>query len=907
VIERAIDARRPRARAMPAPGAAAPAASATPPAAAGGDGLSVVIPFGGRQRLGLLAATLAGVRRSAVVEQIVVVELSDEPLALDLARGVDAEHVFVRHAGAFDKARALNTGSLLARQADLLWCDADLLFGDDFLAGARQEFRARGLDFMFPFSRIEYLGEADSEAVRAGTRRPQDCRATRVLQPIGGGAIGGMGLVRAGFLRRCGGMIEGFLGWGGEDNAWTHKARLLGRVGASNRADQVAWHLYHPDSGGVGAQPWRSNPHYSRNVGLLGRIQRIRTGAELLRQFPPPALATPPWPARASLCFVVVGDGSDASITADDWAQRLQRDYGVAVSVVRCSGAALATVLEAQRADVLVGLADDAASCHAFAAAVMGRTAILVPGVQAIDDLPASALAGPAWLLARTPGQALRWRSRGLPAWHVAWQPEAHERPPVLVQPLSHLLAKTVAPAASEVPVWTYWEGPMPDWIAACLDTARRHVPSLRVLGPAEFDALRDRDRDIDLSRLHVAQRADVVRAFLLMRFGGLWIDADCLVMRDLGELLSQLAGVDCIVHRERQGLYSNAFLAAAPGSVVAARLYDAVCARLRSGGPLGWIALGNEPLTQVLDEVAAPRLELPTQRIQPVCWSRPQEFFRQGDDAQHARALDPEALCYMLSQQNVNRFQRATPGAALTAPRSFFSFLLRRALGHGCAAAPTVPAGEAGAPALVDAFTRMCREHAAQGHESISGPGSSLRQTAQLRRELPPLLRRLGARVLLDAPCGDFHWMKTVDLGGCAYIGIDLLPDVIRRNVQRYANPQRRFATGNLLDGPLPPADVVLCRDCLVHLPDADVVCALRQIVASGSAHLLATTFPGRPQQPDVRVGGWRPLNLQAPPFSLPPPLLIIDERCSEGGGAFRDKSLGLWRVADLPSWCAA
>ena len=52
---------------------------------------------------------------------------------------------------------------------------------------------------MFPFSRIDYLDEAQTREVCAGTRNPADCRPERVLRPVRGGAIGGMGLVRAAY------------------------------------------------------------------------------------------------------------------------------------------------------------------------------------------------------------------------------------------------------------------------------------------------------------------------------------------------------------------------------------------------------------------------------------------------------------------------------------------------------------------------------------------------------------------------------------------------------------------------------------------------------------------------------------------------------------------------------------
>jgi hypothetical protein len=63
----------------------------------------------------------------------------------------------------------------------------------------------------------------------------------------------------------------------------------------------------------------------------------------------------------------------------------------------------------------------------------------------------------------------------------------------------------------------------------------------------------------------------------------------------------------------------------------------------------------------------------------------------------------------------------------------------------------------------------------------------------------------------------------------------------------------------------------------------------------------LLTTTFPDRGASQSIETGQWQPLNLEKPPFNFPPPLRVIREMSSEYGGAFQDKSLGLWRIADL------
>jgi SAM-dependent methyltransferase len=200
-----------------------------------------------------------------------------------------------------------------------------------------------------------------------------------------------------------------------------------------------------------------------------------------------------------------------------------------------------------------------------------------------------------------------------------------------------------------------------------------------------------------------------------------------------------------------------------------------------------------------------------------------------------------------------------------------------------------------------IEAFRYAYQANLWGGAESPSGPGSSLDQTARLQRALPELFRRRGVRTLLDLPCGDGHWMAAVALPRIRYVGADLLPEVVARAAAR--NPDREFLALDLTVNPLPPADLLLCRDCLVHLSFSDIERAIANIRRSGITYLLATTFPDEPANRDVITGDWRPLNFEQPPFGFPRPLEVLTEGCTEQGGLFADKSLALWRVAELPS----
>jgi hypothetical protein len=209
--------------------------------------------------------------------------------------------------------------------------------------------------------------------------------------------------------------------------------------------------------------------------------------------------------------------------------------------------------------------------------------------------------------------------------------------------------------------------------------------------------------------------------------------------------------------------------------------------------------------------------------------------------------------------------------------------------------------AGELAELGLKERFERIYSTNLWSDPESRSGVGSALDSTRAVRAELPVALRQLEARVLLDVPCGDFTWMEHVDLSGIEYIGGDIVPAIVEENQHFHARESRRFVVLDLTRDSLPDADVLLCRDCLVHLSYANIRALLANIARSNIRFLLMTSFPGRGDNHDVVDGDWRPLDFQAPPFSFPEPRLTLVEHCEEEGGSYWDKSLLAWRVDDL------
>lgn len=200
----------------------------------------------------------------------------------------------------------------------------------------------------------------------------------------------------------------------------------------------------------------------------------------------------------------------------------------------------------------------------------------------------------------------------------------------------------------------------------------------------------------------------------------------------------------------------------------------------------------------------------------------------------------------------------------------------------------------------LADKFTHIYETNFWGNPESASGNGSTLEATTTLRTELPRLLRDIGAKSLLDIPCGDFRWMSTVELG-IPYIGADIVDGIVQNNINNFSGPDRQFMRLDITESILPQCDVILVRDCLVHLSYENIERAFFQFYCSGAEYVLMTSFVEQDSNRNIVDGNWRPLNFTLAPFYLPQPEHVIIENCTESDYAFTDKALCLWRVSDL------
>jgi len=173
------------------------------------------------------------------------------------------------------------------------------------------------------------------------------------------------------------------------------------------------------------------------------------------------------------------------------------------------------------------------------------------------------------------------------------------------------------------------------------------------------------------------------------------------------------------------------------------------------------------------------------------------------------------------------------------------------------------------------DRFTAIYENNYWRSDESISGSGSTLDYTENLRAKLPALFEKYNVKQVLDAPCGDYNWMGVVvDTTGIDYTGGDIVEPLVAQNQQNHGRNGVRFIHLDITKGPLPKADLMIVRDCLFHLSYSDILSFLQVFAASDIELLLTSSHvndaANRFQNQDIQTGNFRDIDLFAAPFGF-------------------------------------
>jgi hypothetical protein len=217
------------------------------------------------QRRRNLEAVLAWLAGFAQVDVIVVEQdVAPTPLAPAQPR---CQALFAYNPGPFNKSWGFNVGFRAARTQWLGFGDADVIVGDALW----QSFQLlrEGLFAVKPYRRFIDLTEEESRPVRAGdfARVPaRDPRAPPGRQGIGEHVVfaGGSFVIHRDAFVALGGWDERFVGWGGEDDAFSYRIERS-RMACTELDTAPAMHLWHERS----RDATFAQPFYDANRRLL--------------------------------------------------------------------------------------------------------------------------------------------------------------------------------------------------------------------------------------------------------------------------------------------------------------------------------------------------------------------------------------------------------------------------------------------------------------------------------------------------------------------------------------------------------------------------------------------------------------------------------------------------------------
>ncbi|HEV2500879.1 MAG TPA: glycosyltransferase [Terriglobia bacterium] len=439
---------------------------------------------------------------------------------------------------------------------------------------------------------------------------------------------------------------------------------------------------------------------------------------------------------------------------------------------------------------------------------------------------------------------------------------------------------------------------------------------------------------------LHVAHRADVVRLEKLIEHGGIYLDTDVFVHRDVEDLLQHSVVMGQEGDQREFGL-CNAVILAEPGAPFLRRWHGEFKSFRSKGDDEFWAEYAVSVPMRLAKEFPNEVTVLPPAAFFWPLWT-PQGIERIFNSTEPI----PRAGVYVnhLWEKAAweNYLRDLTPGRVRRTD-SNFHFWVRPLLAglpdhYGApasagraAVALKRTAGRAANPRRAAALlwhaanrtvsslfpesglARLYRRRTfrniydrklwgwEKGRTYYSGVGSSGEPVKVYLDALAPIIAEVAKKIgdkttVVDLGCGDFRVGSELlkRLPFAHYIGCDIVPGLIAENTRQYANERITFRRLDMVSEALPAGHIFLVRQVLQHLPNRDVARVLAKLRAYPNVYVTEAQpeIIEGPVNPDVPAGSgvrfnWqtgrgRGVELDQPPFNVP-----VEEICrvSPGG----------------------
>ncbi len=173
------------------------------------------------------------------------------------------------------------------------------------------------------------------------------------------------------------------------------------------------------------------------------------------------------------------------------------------------------------------------------------------------------------------------------------------------------------------------------------------------------------------------------------------------------------------------------------------------------------------------------------------------------------------------------------------------------------------------------------------QPNEFFSGQGSTAPHATVYAETVRQFIAGRHLSSVVDLGCGDFVVGQSLQMDGVAYIGVDIVDDLIARNQRQFGGPNTSFVCRDIIADELPAADLCLIRQVLQHLSNAQIATILQK-TQQYPLVLITEHYPApgrtivpnkdKPAGGDIRAIYNSAVYLDQPPFRLQPVSLLLE-----------------------------
>jgi len=195
----------------------------------------------------------------------------------------------------------------------------------------------------------------------------------------------------------------------------------------------------------------------------------------------------------------------------------------------------------------------------------------------------------------------------------------------------------------------------------------------------------------------------------------------------------------------------------------------------------------------------------------------------------------------------------------------------------------------------VADAFSEIYKQKAwgESGDTFFSGSGSEGSLAAEYARMVGSFIAENHIKFVVDLGCGDMRVSEQFITPEIAYVGCDVVPDIIEYHRQNSTLTNADFRCLNIIEDDLPDGDLCLIRQVLQHLSN-DEICRILAKAQKFPYVIVTEHYPADgglkepnldiPHGPGVRLQFDSAVVLDQPPFNVTDLELLLDLEAERG-----------------------